>query len=327
MNRFAVAIPYFGRIKDSFPLFLASCARNPDVDWIFFTDCKAPCQLSQNITWNITTFEEIQKLAQQKLHTEVRLQRPYKLCDLKPFWGIILSEYLMDYEYWGYGDTDVIYGRITKALDKIDYKQYDKINWMGHLCFIRNSPNCNHAVYTETENTISWKYVMQTERNLGFDERDANVKFIANGLKIYTGSLAADIDIFYGRMRCVDKKTLRFLLDTKGIKYAPTNYRKQIFAVLDGITYRVYIKNQKVYKEEFAYVHFRKEAPILIPAEATSFLITRAGFIPLTDESCLETYNTVNKYIAQYNPQNRWFSDIYTFLYQYYRKISGKRGW
>ena len=37
-NKFAVVIVYFGQFKNSISLFLSSCIRNPDVDWLFFLE-------------------------------------------------------------------------------------------------------------------------------------------------------------------------------------------------------------------------------------------------------------------------------------------------
>ena len=327
-NKFAVVIVYFGQFKKSISLFLASCTRNPDVDWLFFTDCPIPDEidLKKNIIWHQTTLNKIRALAEEKLKIKIPLTKAYKLCDLKPFYGTIFSDYLTDYEYWGFGDVDVIYGQIAQFLEKINYSIYDKINWMGHLCFVRNVDVCNQAFFTDVKNTVDWKKVVCSDHNIGFDERDANIKFLSNGLKIYSGKWAADIDIFYWRMRCVDKKTLHFLLDTWELKYAPSNYPYQIFAVLNGLTYRIYLRGKKVIREEFAYIHFRREIPILISPDSLNYLITRDGFIPIS-ENIFDDYDAVKEYTIKYNRQENAVQEIKNFLYQLYRKISGKRGW
>jgi hypothetical protein len=121
MNRFAIIIPYFGKFKPSISLFLESCNRNPDVDWHIFTDCPVPenVELKENIKWHAATLDYVSGLIREKLGWTVSLTRPYKLCDLKPFYGLLFEEYLTGYEYWGFGDTDVIYGHLTKYLGHI----------------------------------------------------------------------------------------------------------------------------------------------------------------------------------------------------------------
>lgn len=331
MNKFAVIIPYFGKFKPSITLFLESCNRNPDVDWLFFTDCQVPSGMSikQNIRWSMTTLSELHVLAEEKLKKHVTLTRPYKLCDLKPFYGVIFSDYLSGYEYWGYGDTDVIYGQLTAYLSKIHYADYDKINWMGHLCFLRNNKKCNYSPFFTLENTADAEFVLQNEANLGFDERDFNKKCLAQNLKIYTGQWAADIDIFYQRMRCVDRFTLHQLLDTTDVQYAPKNYAKQLFAVINGKIYRVYLRLGKVYWEEFAYIHFRKEAPLqFFSFSQDTYIISRDGFWPLEYEPDeLHTYDIAQKLIKRLNSQQNTIQETTTSIYQWYRKISGKRGW
>lgn len=331
MNHFAVIIPYFGKFRPSITLFLESCNRNSEVDWLIFTDCQIPgnIEIKQNIHWNMTTLSELRVLAEEKLKKKVSLERAYKLCDLKPFYGIIFSDYLSDYEYWGYGDTDVILGQLSDYLSEIHYADYDKINWMGHLCFVRNNAVCNYAPFYALEKTVDAEFVLQNEANLGFDERDFNKKCLAQNLKIYTGHWAADIDIFYHRMRCVDCFTLHQLLDTTDVQYAPKNYAKQLFVVVNGKIFRIYLRFGKVFWEDFAYIHFRKEVPIQLSSSSLdTFIISRDGFWPLgCDIDELYTYDTAQKLIERFNPQQKIMQETITSVYQWYRKVSGKRGW
>lgn len=328
MNKFAVVIPYYGTFKPSITLFLESCIRNKNIDWFFFTDCSIPksIQLTSNIKWYETDLQFIKDLFKNQLKREVVLERPYKLCDLKPFYGLIFQDYLLEYEYWGFGDTDVIYGNLYEYLIKINYKSYDKINWMGHLCFVRNTDVCNDSVFTQVDGTISAEDILLSEYNIGFDERDYNLKFLANGLKIYQGKWAADIDIYYWRMRCVDWKTLCLILSTKGIKWTPRNYSKQMFISSKGRIYRVYLKYRKVHFEEFAYIHYRKEVPIkLSNVKESSFIITREGFEVLDySQSELYDYNLALKLINKYNNQENYIQEMICFLYHYKNKIIRK---
>lgn len=331
MNEFAVVVPYFGQFKPSIKLFLESCNRNPEVDWFFFTDCQVPNRvaLHRNVHWISSTLENIRRLAEDKLGQKAALYRSYKLCDLKPFYGAIFGDYLAGYSYWGYGDVDVIYGRLNVFLSEIKKKQYDKINWMGHLCFIRNTKETNSVPFLHKKGTLSAEEVLAAEKNLGFDERDFNLKCLESGMKIYTGRWAADIDIFYWRMRCVSLGTLRCLLDIPYIKWAPTNYSKQVFALVDGAVYRIYLKRGKVHREEFAYIHFRKEVPIRLDCIACrTFLITREGFFSVPEgERALLNYTTVKQLILKFNNQENRFQELYCFGFQLYRKVTGKRGW
>ncbi len=330
MNRFAIVLPYFGKFKPSVSLFLESCNRNDDVDFLFFTDCEIPdgIVIKKHVFWYRTTLKEIRELAEEKLQEKVALERAYKLCDLRAFYGLIFQDYLRGYEYWGYGDMDVVYGRITRNLDMIPYSDYDKISWTGHLSLIRNTEKCNSIAFSEVADTKDAKEVLTTEKNLAFDERDYNRKFLGNNLKVYTGHWAADIDLFYWRMRCSDKKTFRLLLDTPEITYAPKNYLMQVFAVIEGVTYRVYLKNKKVMLEEFAYIHFRKEVPIHVPNGTDTYILTRESFESVEGgRAAFEDYDKVKALIEKWNCQEGFWREWHCFFVQWYRKLSGKRGW
>ena len=172
MDRFAVIIPYFGKFRPSINLFLESCRRNPKIDWLFYTDCSWPSKEPKpsNIRWTEATLEATKQLAEEKLQTPVKLERPYKLCDLKVFYGKIYEDDLKDYTWWGFGDTDIVYGDIHGFLEKINYNQWDKINCWGHLTLLRNTPNCVEGYKTELPGTVHWQEVLASETNTGFDD-------------------------------------------------------------------------------------------------------------------------------------------------------------
>ena len=242
-------------------------------------------------------------------------------------YGLIFEDYITNYEFWGYGDTDVIYGQLLVYLIKLGYQNYDKINWMGHLCFLRNAPDINTVAMKEVPGTLSPRKVLETSENQGYDERDFNKKCLFYGLRLYNNNWAADIDIFYWRMRCTDLKTLHQLLDTREIKYAPNNYPKQLFALVDGGVYRYYIEKKAVKKDEFAYIHFRREAPIYFEDfSRKTFVISREGFFEATKGE-LESLDGLTTIIEKYNNQETPFQEWRSYIIQRYRKITGKRGW
>jgi hypothetical protein len=310
-------------------LFLESCNRNEDVDWIFFTDIDIPAgvEIQSNIRWQKTTLEDVRSLAVQKLGFDIKLERAYKLCDLRPFYGLVFSDYIKNYEYWGYGDTDVICGRIYKFLVQAQYRAFDKINWMGHMSFVRNTDEVNSIALMDTDDTVNGKDVLCNEKNVGFDEHDFNRKLLSNGKKIYTGLWAADMDIFYWRMRCVDIRTFHTLLGIKEIVDAPKNYAKQLFALVDGAIYRYYIDKGCIKKDEFAYIHFRKEVPMHFDDHSKkTFIISRDGFFETTRAE-LESIKDLTMAIEKYNNQESQFQEFINYIVHYYRKVTGKRGW
>lgn len=324
MDRIAIIIPYFGKFRQSINLFLESCRRNPQIDWLFYTDCPWPSAepIPANIRWTFTTLEATKALAEEKLQAPVNLERPYKLCDLKVFYGKIYEDDLKEYSWWGFGDTDVIYGDIHGFLKKIAYQNWDKINCWGHFTLLRNNSACVEAYKTELPGAIGWQEVLSSETNVGYDERDYNPKFLSTGKTIYEGLWSADIDIFYKRMRCVDTKTIRCFCKLKIPKFAPVNYAHQLFAIEGGKTYRFYLGSDgKVRKEEFAYIHFREEAPIHISVREDTFLISRHGFYPVEDRDALQDPVKFKALVGRINLQERWPKETARFFFHLYRSL------
>ena len=46
------------------------------------------------------------------------LPKPYKLCDLKPFFGRLFPEAVDGYDWWGYTDTDMLLGNLRSVLTR-----------------------------------------------------------------------------------------------------------------------------------------------------------------------------------------------------------------
>lgn len=146
--RIALIIPYFGKWPDWIPAFLATCALNPDIDWYLFTDCGTPDGLPPNVHCVPSTLAEINELASRELGFEVRLQRPYKLCDLKPGYGLMFNELLKPYAFWGHCDIDILWGRLRHFLPDHHLDRYDiltsrKNALAGHFCIYRNEERIN----------------------------------------------------------------------------------------------------------------------------------------------------------------------------------------
>lgn len=310
----AFIMPYFGPFKPCFSLWLESVRRNPQITWIIITDNKEPQTIPKNVIWKESDLQTIQILAEEKLRCEVKLTRPYKLCDLKPLYGAIFCDYIKDYKYWGYGDLDVVYGRLYEYLKNIDYQAFDKINRWGHCTLLKNTKEINLLPFSNDglKAFDIYKMLRDGEKNYGYDEIQHNEVIWKHGLKIFVDNFQADIDIFYERMRCVDKRTMVHFCKATNVTFAPTNYEHQVFLSDRGAIFRYYLKGKKVHKEEFAYIHYRQEAPIMMnDITCDTFVISRKGFFEC-DSSRLDDYDYVNYLIKQYNSQTLMITEHMT---------------
>ena len=168
--RIAVLIPYFGNQPEWFDYFLLSCSYNKNFIFIIFSDSLPVNSGFENIRFEQMQLDEFNKLATKKLGFTISIKHPFKICDLRPSFGIIFSDYLKDFNYWGYADLDLIFGDIAKMLPKIT--SYDVISnhsdfIPGHFCLVKNTDFLNN-LFKECRN---YQEIFQSNNYFGFDER------------------------------------------------------------------------------------------------------------------------------------------------------------
>ena len=68
MKRIAFVLPHFGRLNHTgyFPLFLAGCAANPTVDFLFFTDDPTPFSWPANTHVTRLSFDALRERIQER---------------------------------------------------------------------------------------------------------------------------------------------------------------------------------------------------------------------------------------------------------------------
>lgn len=151
--------------------FLTSAKRNPNLEVIIFSNIVFQSEFPENVKQIPFSFEELKGLVNEKIESKVNLKDPYKLCDLKPMYGHVFSEYIKDYSFWAFGDLDLIFGDLDLVLKKLENEEYDLISlrrsWIsGCLCFIKNSRKTN-LLYKQSKDL---EFILSNERYLGFDE-------------------------------------------------------------------------------------------------------------------------------------------------------------
>lgn len=266
-----------------------------------FSDDAEPEDRASNIKWFDFTLNDFNELAVKKLGIEFSIKTPYKLCDFKPMYGFIFEDYLKGYEYWAYGDLDVIYGKIFDYLRKIDYKKYCKINHAGHFCIMKNIPVVNLLFKECVEGSRNFEDVLESG-NVAFDEIDMNAKARALGVPFYDGIFAADIMNEAG-MQCVDGETIKRVFKVKSSLPSPVNYHYQIFLLENGRVVRYYRKHFWVKKDEFCYIHYRLELPIHFKDKKLDtylFSFNPKGFFDI-DVSKLKSLKSFMKIVRTYN--------------------------
>ncbi len=181
--KIAVIICYLGRMPWYFRYFTHSCGYNPTVDFYIVTDQTIDDDLPPNVKPVYMSMDDISALATRKLGFEVVIKSAYKLCDFKPAYGLLFEDMLSDYDFWGHGDIDVVFGNIRSFLSEEILKGHDLICvrhdfLTGYFQLFRNTEKMK-MLFTRSKD---YRRVMQEDRHLCFDETNFKFDEFATGL-------------------------------------------------------------------------------------------------------------------------------------------------
>jgi hypothetical protein len=299
MKRYKLAVLWFwfGQFPAHVELLFRSVAANYDIDVLLFTDnsessiCPPP-----NICVYNTTLDALQGRIRRALLSTARLTLPYKICDYRPAFGEIFAKELEPYDFWGWGDLDVIWGNLSEFMPAHALERCVKIFQFGALSFVRNSAEMNGLF--RHDGGLDWEDVMQSVEFRGFDETyGIHAKIEKAGFYRHYDSGRADIFPYLPRF------TERVSKTSKGYLYSWTN----------GNTYRECWADGKLSQIPVSYVHFQKRNLPIITSRLSSidscFWITPNGFVnrplfPTKSDFCsvyrigLLTYARFAKYWA-----------------------------
>lgn len=107
MKKIIVIFPYFGILPPQYKMWRASVLCNESIVFLFFTDCEV--EPEKNIIVHKMSFDNFRQMVQEKFDFPIVLDHPYKICDYRPAFAFIFSDYIKDYDFWGWGDLDVVY--------------------------------------------------------------------------------------------------------------------------------------------------------------------------------------------------------------------------
>lgn len=149
------------------------------IDFIIYTDCdisKYADILTDgggNLILKQTTWNDYKRLVSNKLNISYNPPSLYKLTDLKPFLGLIHEEDLKGYDWWGFGDIDLVYGDMSMLINVQMLSKYSLITThnyhiAGHCTFMRNDVYYN----TLCLKINNWEMRLGDDTHYGFDEAE-----------------------------------------------------------------------------------------------------------------------------------------------------------
>ena len=290
MFKILLICPFFGEFpKFQFPLWLQSCKYNPSINWLVVTDDKTKYDYPLNVKVLYTEWEEFTKRVKSCFDFHVTLDRPYKLCDYKPLYGIIFKDEIEGYDFWGYTDSsDTVYGNLRKFLTEELLSKSEKVCKLGHFTLFRNTPEINARYSLKTNYDTTFKDVFSvdtyldifsTDNSLAFDEFGPNS--INRIYKEYGYTITEPNETF-----CFDiapatgvHNFMRSILHESWMHYWLPETHGWLILWKKGKLYALWRSGFKIKKKEIGYVHFQKRKMSGTVPFDTPFLIVPNKFI------------------------------------------------
>lgn len=244
-KKVAIIIPYFGSFPNYFDYWLKSALANKDFDFLIFTD-NSNYRTQENVHFIKMTFSKFRGLIQRQVEFKICLKDPYKICDYRPVFGSALKKYLRNYDFWGFGDVDVILGDLSHFITSKILDDYEKIYEYGHLTLLRNNDKCNNLwkIKHHLKNAYRYDEAFKTPYPCHFDEmRGLTPIAKLKGIKTYNSIDFGDID----------RTKYNFFMLGKQEKVFPG-----LFEWKNGSLKYYYLKNDNIFEEEILYAHFQK---------------------------------------------------------------------
>lgn len=313
---------YFGEIPKFFRPFLDSCSWNKEFNWLLIHDRRIPYEIPSNVqTLYMEMKDFLQKISSITGAVFTTDVKPYKICDFRPAFGEIFQEYLVDYDFWGICDTDLLLGKLSHFINDKLLDKYDKVFTMGHLSLIRNTELCNTLYRKETNNSRDFLPVFQSPVNCVYDEYQGfTEKFKDMNLRVCACKKCADIVILPHRINVVTKSVFKLIQPYNSfVRFCDDkNFRYQLFVLNKGKILKIYQKNKMIEEREYLYIH-KVEFPFPRSLTADDQLIITADGYQSDDHFFIKLIhkNLSSGDFKHYNKENRiekYKKNIYMFV-------------
>lgn len=124
------------------PLFEASCRANPNLEFLVFTDQVTATRREGNITYHPLTRGELEARIADRAGQRLSLLDGWRLCKLKPAYGLLFADHLKPYQFWGFHDSDLVWGNTRSFFTAERLARFDVISpsaaWLvGHLSLFK----------------------------------------------------------------------------------------------------------------------------------------------------------------------------------------------
>lgn len=177
--KIVLIVIYIGEFPWYFSYFLHSCRYNPSIDFFIYTDNLGieTMDIPDNVKFFNYTLSIFNQEASKALNLEIEVRNSYKLCDFKPTYGTIFYNRIIEYDFWGYCDIDIIWGDIRLFMTEELLGEYDIISarhdyLTGCFALYRNNESMR-TLFKQSKDYVkvflSKEYSFFDETSLGFE--------------------------------------------------------------------------------------------------------------------------------------------------------------
>lgn len=244
MKKVLLFFPHFGQLPPQYHAWRASALHNPNIDFLFFTDCDV--EPAKNIIVQKITLDDFRQAVQGKFDFPITLDRPYKICDFRPAFAYIFTDLVKGYDFWGWGDLDVVYGDIRHFMTDEVLSSHKMISGWGHLTLYHNDEETNTYFMKPIKGYQDYKDVFTHSESRYYDE----YKHKGFGDK-WRDNRPEDcwLDWPFDNVS-KPKESYHFNSMTRG-------WKQVIFEHVDNKLFMIRFNNGKMEKMESMYAHFQ----------------------------------------------------------------------
>lgn len=305
--------PYFGKLPNSFPIFLKTCEKNPSFEWIFFTDDETDYDWPTNVKKIKMTFEELKALVKTKFDFDVILDKPYKLCDYKPAYGYIFEEYISGYEFWGHCDVDTIMGNLDEFLTQEFLDSYDKIFCLGHMILYRNTFDNNRVFMLGVKGNYYYRESFSTSSITKFDEtfggtKNINTIFLENGKRVFMEDWSENFQMLPTRFT-------KTTFNHESYKFDIEPYKDVLYVWNNGDIIKYYLENDNLVERKIMYMHFQERN-----MKYEDDVLTAESFYVVPNKYLKNKYSKIDKSTFLRMNKNPLSMHFFEFKYQRLKK-------
>ena len=261
MKSITILLPYFGKFPEWFPLYFETLRRNPTIKFIFYTDCTTEGYNAPNVIFNKMTYPEYVSMANCRIKgSQFCLSKPYKLCDLRPWYPIVHYEDIKDADFYGWTDLDLLFGDIRKFYTDDILSKYDVISThatriSGHLALFRNTWKNRHM----GRKIYDWKNKLKAPEYVHMDELGLTLAYTMTVFDKFNEKYHLHIDSFIGRTIKQLKCRKMYLKEQYTTPFIPVPWidgslnseQPDTWFYQDGV-----ITNNRDKNRDFIYIHF-----------------------------------------------------------------------